>query len=269
MPELPEVETTLRGVEPYLSNAVISAVEVRDRRLRWPVSEQLLTLNNQQVRGLIRRGKYIIIQLDSAALLVHLGMSGSLRVLDAGLAPKKHDHVDIIMANGHIIRYNDPRRFGCVLWTESWEQHSLIRGLGPEPLGEDFTAKYLYQRAKGKKVSIKQYLMNGEVVVGVGNIYANEALFLAGISPKRAAGNISMVRIEALVEAIKTVLHAAIAQGGTTLKDFVNSDGSPGYFKQQLLVYGRGGMPCTRCQTSLKEVRQNQRTTVYCPCCQR
>jgi len=268
LPELPEVETTLRGVEPYVKHEHIQSIIVRNPNLRWPVSEQVETLSNALVVDIIRRGKYIILEFDSGAILIHLGMSGNLRVVSANRPVEKHDHVDFVMASGKVIRFNDPRRFGCILWAKEWREHALISHLGLEPLTDEFTADYLYRRSKGKKTSIKQFIMNGKLVVGVGNIYANEALFLSGISPKRAAGRVSLARMKALVRNIKAVLTAAIAQGGTTLKDFVNSDGSPGYFKQQLFVYGRAGKACKHCGAVLEEIRQNNRSSVYCSTCQ-
>ncbi len=269
MPELPEVETTRRGIQPYLEQQLIASIEVRNPNLRWPVSPEILTLENTPVMGVVRRGKYLIIELEHAALLVHLGMSGSLRVITRATPVLKHDHVDMLLASGVRLRFNDPRRFGCWLWTERWQSHPLIASLGPEPLDEEFDGGYLYGRSRGKKIAVKQFIMDAKVVVGVGNIYANEALFLAGIDPRRAAGRISRARMAQLVKHIKSVLAAAIEQGGTTLRDFVNSDGKPGYFKQQLFVYGRAGAACKRCKNTLRELRQQQRTTVFCDRCQR
>ena len=269
MPELPEVETTLRGLAPFLAGQVIVASEIRNGALRWPVSEQVYHLQALPVEALVRRGKYLIIQLNTGALLIHLGMSGSLRVVERKTPVQKHDHVDLILGSGKIIRFNDPRRFGCVLWVADWRAHPLIRHLGPEPLSELFSGRHLHACAGSRKMAIKQVIMDGKVVVGVGNIYANEALFLAGIHPQRAANRISLKRMDVLAKHIKQVLTCAIEAGGTTLKDFVGSDGRPGYFKQQLNVYGRAGMPCPVCQELLRELRQNNRTTVYCRFCQR
>lgn len=268
MPELPEVETTLHGIAPFLSDQKVESTLIRNAALRWPVSEQVISLTNQAIEGVQRRGKYIIMQFASGAILIHLGMSGNLRVVERDAVPQKHDHVDLILSSGKCIRFNDPRRFGCVLWSPDWRQHKLIRSLGVEPLSEELNGNYLYQRARGRNVSIKQLIMNSKELVGVGNIYANEALFLSGIDPRRAAGRLSLKRMNFLVLTIKQVLTSAIAQGGTTLKDFVGHDGKPGYFKQQLNVYGRAGEPCFQCGHKLLAIRQNNRTTVYCSQCQ-
>lgn len=269
MPELPEVETTLRGIEPYLSNSEVESVTVRNGALRWPVSEQVYQLNRQKVEGLERRGKYIICHFASGSLIIHLGMSGSLRVLNQPSIPQKHDHVDLNLRSGAVIRFNDPRRFGSVLWAEDWQCHELIASMGVEPLTEAFDGDFLYRHAKNRKTPIKHFIMDGKLVVGVGNIYANEALFLSGIHPKRMAGRISRARMQVLAKNIKKVLASAIDQGGTTLRDFVNTDGKPGYFKQSLFVYGRGGQVCKHCGTELKEIRQSNRSTVFCPSCQK
>ncbi|MCX2980027.1 bifunctional DNA-formamidopyrimidine glycosylase/DNA-(apurinic or apyrimidinic site) lyase [Halieaceae bacterium IMCC14734] len=271
MPELPEVETTRCGVAPYAEGYRVEKVVVRDRRLRWPVPMELDTqLPGSTIGEIQRRGKYLLFATDTGTLIVHLGMSGSLRVLTEAQQPARHDHVDIVLSNNCLLRYNDPRRFGCMLWTlGDPSEHSLLSHLGPEPLLEDFTANYLHQRSRGRKASIKTFIMDSQVVVGVGNIYANEALYRAGISPLRAAGRISLQRYELLVAAIKSVLGSAIKQGGTTLRDFVGGDGQPGYFKQQLAVYDRGGQPCRSCGRELREVRLGQRSTVYCTVCQR
>lgn len=269
MPELPEVETTLRGVEPYLKAAEVASATVRNGSLRWPVSSQVYQLKDQTVEGLTRRGKYILCHFSTGSLIIHLGMSGSLRVVDEDMLVQKHDHVDLNLASGKIIRFNDPRRFGCFLWAEDWQEHELIASMGVEPLTDEFDGEYLYSKAKGRKTPIKHYIMDGKLVVGVGNIYANEALFLSGIHPKRMAGNISQARMNVLAGNIKKVLAAAIEQGGTTLRDFVNTDGKPGYFKQSLYVYGRGGEACKTCGETLKEIRQSNRATVFCSECQR
>ncbi len=270
MPELPEVETTRRGVAPYLQGRCVSVLRVRQPRLRWPVPSDLASLiQGQQVRGVTRRGKYLLIGFDAGAVLVHLGMSGSLRVVPQEQPPGKHDHVDLVLDSGLALRLTDPRRFGAVLWQASDTQHALLASLGPEPLSDLFDAELLQRACKGRRTAIKQLIMNSKVVVGVGNIYANEALFAAGIDPKRAAGRISGQRLGRLVTEIKTVLNRAIAQGGTTLRDFVGGDGKPGYFRQELCVYGRGGAKCLCCGTVLKEIRLGQRSTVFCPLCQR
>ena len=270
MPELPEVETTRRGVEPHCQGRRVSAVVVREPRLRWPVPADLdRRLCGMQVSSVERRGKYLLFRTDGGTLVVHLGMSGSLRVVRADSSPGRHDHVDICFPQGLALRYNDPRRFGCMLWLEPDEAHPLLQGLGPEPLSADFSGELLYRRSRGRRGAVKSFIMDGRIVVGVGNIYANEALFLAGILPQRAAGRISRARYAVLSESIKQVLTNAIAQGGTTLRDFVGGDGKPGYFAQQLHVYGRGGEPCTRCGGVLREKSINQRNTVYCVACQR
>jgi len=268
VPELPEVETSLRGIGPFLDGYDIESIVVRNGALRWPVPENVSQLKHQLVHAVSRRGKYIIIHFEKGAILIHLGMSGNLRVVEPDVALQKHDHVDFIVSSGKVIRFNDPRRFGCVLWADDWQAHKLIQSLGPEPLSELFTGKYLHAKAKGKKIAIKLLVMNAKLVVGVGNIYANEALFLAGIHPSRAASNISLKRMTVLVERIKQVLNAAIEQGGTTLKDFLGSDGKPGYFKQQLHVYGRAGEACKQCGAMLQEIRQNKRSSVFCSQCQ-
>ena len=270
MPELPEVETTCRGIEPHISGKVVEKLIVRHQQLRWPIPKDLPALvSNQTVLSVRRRGKYLLLQFSQGHLLVHLGMSGSLRLVEPTIPPEKHDHVDMVIKNGMVLRYTDPRRFGAWLWTgEPVEEHKLIRELGPEPLTTDFSAAHLAKLAIGRKGPIKTLIMNAHIVVGVGNIYANEALFLAGIHPKRAAGRISSARLGILVDKIKEVLQAAIDQGGTTLKDFVGSDGKPGYFKQSLNVYGRAGLPCVECGDDLREIRLGQRATVFCKLCQ-
>lgn len=271
MPELPEVETTRRGIEPHLSGQAIREVIIRDHRLRWPVDKTLPShLPGQRITAITRRGKYLLLTTAAGTIIIHLGMSGSLRVLPCDTAALKHDHVDIVFGDHQCLRLRDPRRFGSVLWTTADPmQHELLKDLGPEPLGDDFNDDYLYGMSRKRKVAVKQFIMNSHVVVGVGNIYANEALFLAGIKPNIAAGRVSKPRYGKLVEAIKTVLTRAIAQGGTTLRDFTASDGNPGYFQQQLNVYGRGGEPCPRCGTTIKSAQQGQRATYYCPHCQR
>ncbi len=268
MPELPEVETTRRGIQPFTEKVKIRAVVVRNPRLRWPVSEELSTLSMELVHSVERRAKYLLLHLTDGDIIIHLGMSGSLRVVEESCAIGKHDHVDLLMDNGKIIRYNDPRRFGSILWTSDWKLHPLFLKLGPEPLDEEFNGDYLSKRREGRKVNIKQFIMDSHNVVGVGNIYANEALFLSAIHPKRPANKISIKRLEQLSNNIKKILTEAISQGGTTLKDFVGGDGKPGYFQQKLTVYGRAGLPCINCKTTLKEIRLGQRSTVYCPKCQ-
>lgn len=270
MPELPEVETTRRGVEPYSRGQRILRVEVREPRLRWPVPPELpARLSGEVIESVDRRAKYLLLRTGAGTLMVHLGMSGSLRVVGRDDPPARHDHVDIILESGRILRYNDPRRFGSYLWLEPGESHPLLAQLGPEPLGDEFDGDRLYRLSRGRKGPVKTFIMDGKIVVGVGNIYANEALFQAGIRPDRAAGRVSLARYRVLAEVIKQVLTSAIEQGGTTLRDFVGGDGKPGYFAQQLYVYGREGQPCKRCGQILKKCTLGQRTTVYCVACQR
>jgi formamidopyrimidine-DNA glycosylase len=270
MPELPEVETTRRGILPHALGQVISAVEVREPRLRWPVPEEVsLLLPGAKIADISRRGKYLLLRTDAGTLIIHLGMSGSMRVVTAAEPIRKHDHVDILLGSGKILRFNDPRRFGCMLWTLADPSgHVLLRHLGPEPLEPGFDADYLYRLSRGRRAPVKTFIMDSRVVVGVGNIYANESLFLAGLRPGRAAGRVSRPRYQQLVVAIRQVLSAAVEQGGTTLRDFVGGDGKPGYFRQQLNVYDHGGEPCPRCGLPLRETRLGQRSTVYCRQCQ-
>lgn len=271
MPELPEVETTKCGIQPHLQDQHILDVEIRQAQLRWLITPELANqVANEKVISLSRRGKYIGIHTAKGTIIIHLGMSGSLYLVPAETPPLFHDHVDFKLSSGQWLRYTDPRRFGAILWTqEDWLEHSLIKSLGPEPLSEAFTGAYLAARAKGKTQAVKTFIMDSKQVVGVGNIYANEALFMAGIKPNRRAGQVSAKRLAVLVDCIKLVLARAIEQGGTTLKDFVGGDGKPGYFKQSLNVYGRAGLPCVKCETDLLEIRLGQRSTVYCKECQR
>ena len=262
MPELPEVETTRRGIAPHLAGRTIR------RQLRWPVPAPVLALRDAPVLAVQRRAKFLLLDVPHGQLLMHLGMSGSLRVLPADQPPGKHDHVDLVLDNDTLLRLNDPRRFGAVLWTPDPGQHVLLEHLGPEPLSDSFHGQWLHQRSRGRRQAVKTFLMDNRTVVGVGNIYAQESLFLAGIHPSRPAGRISASRYEALATAVKAVLARAIEAGGTTLRDFTRADGQPGYFAQQLAVYGRAGLPCPRCQTPLKGVRHGQRSTCYCPRCQ-
>lgn len=268
MPELPEVETTRRGILPYSEGKVLCEIIIRNSRLRWPVSQELVDWQAGQVRSLERRGKYIIMGFDSGSILIHLGMSGSLRVVQHSEPVQKHDHLDFVFEQMRL-RFNDPRRFGSVLWADEWENHALIGHLGPEPLSDAFDTEYLYQASRNRSVAVKQFVMDSKTVVGVGNIYANEALYLSGIHPNRSANRISKVRYERLVANIKQVLTSAIEQGGTTLRDFVGGDGKPGYFQQQLYVYGRQGEPCKGCGAELRELRLSGRSTVYCGLCQK
>jgi len=271
MPELPEVETTRLGILPHAKGETVADIVVRDRRLRWPVPEELSRmLPGATIEDIRRRGKYLLFRTGAGTLIGHLGMSGSLRVVDPSASAGKHDHVDIVLGNGKALRYNDPRRFGCLLWTLADPMdHELLKHLGPEPLDEAFDADYLYTRSRGRGAAVKTYIMDSRVVVGVGNIYANETLFLAGIRPGRAAGRVSRPRYEKLVEKIKSVLKEAVEQGGTTLRDFVGGDGRPGYFRLRLNVYDHAGEPCPSCGLELRESRLGQRSTVYCRNCQR
>jgi len=269
LPELPEVETTRRGIAPHCEGQTIVGVTVRNSGLRWPVPADLgERLRGQMIRSIDRRAKYLFLNVDQGTVIVHLGMSGSLRIITDDTPPMAHDHIDLALQSGVILRFNDPRRFGCWLWADSVTDHPLISHLGPEPLAPEFNGAMLFRRSRGKNTPVKSFIMDNHVVVGVGNIYANEALFKSGIHPRRKAGRISRDRYHRLAEAIRETLSAAILMGGTTLRDFVNSDGKPGYFAQSLLVYGRGGEPCKECETPLKEIRMNNRATVYCPRCQ-
>lgn len=269
MPELPEVETTKRGVEPHIIKQVIQAVIVRQPKLRWPVPESIQTFVGEQVSSVSRRGKYLIITTGRGDLLMHLGMSGSLRICQADEPALAHDHVDVCFENGVALRLRDPRRFGAVLWADKALEHSLISHLGPEPLTNEFQGATLFKGSRGRTKGVKKYIMDSKIVVGVGNIYANEALFLAGIKPTAAAGKISAARYDKLAQTIKQVLAQAIEAGGTTLKDFVNGEGKPGYFANELNVYGREGLPCLKCDAPLKSLRIDNRATVFCGACQR
>jgi formamidopyrimidine-DNA glycosylase len=271
VPELPEVETTRRGIRTALQGRVVTGLLLRERRLRWPVDSRLGTrITGQRIADVRRRAKYLLIELDRGTLIAHLGMSGSLRVLPAATPVVPHDHYDLLLDSGRALRFNDPRRFGSLHWTRGDPQrHPLLADLGPEPLDSGFDADYLASTARGRRVAIKQFLMDQRVVVGVGNIYASEALFQAGIHPCRAAGRVSVRRLERLVNSVRQVLGEAIRQGGTTLRDYVNADGAPGYFRQQLYVYERADEPCRRCGTPIRHIVQGQRSTYFCPACQR
>ncbi len=270
MPELPEVETTRRGIAPHISGRCVIAVRVRQPRLRWPVPPALAEhLEGQVIQGVERRAKYLLLNAGVGQLLLHLGMSGSLRLVPAGSVAGRHDHLDLELDSGLALRLTDPRRFGAALWQPAGQPHPLLLHLGPEPLGPDFNSDYLYRLSRGRSAAVKTFLMDQRIVVGVGNIYANEALFLAGIRPDRAAGRISRARYGQLASEVVTVLQRAIAQGGTTLRDFVGGDGQPGYFSQSLHVYGRAGEACTTCGSTLRELRLGQRSSVFCPTCQR
>jgi len=270
MPELPEVEITRRGIEPHVAGRILTGLVVRDRRLRWPVASGLARrLIGRRVNRVRRRAKYLLLDFDEGTLIVHLGMSGSLRALERPEPPGLHDHVDLIFGRT-LLRLRDPRRFGSVLWQAGRaEQHRLLAHLGIEPLEHAFTGEYLFRATRGRRVAIKQLLMNHAVVVGVGNIYASEALFRAGIYPLTPAGRLSLARCNRLAQTVRETLEAALLAGGSTLRDFVNSDGKPGYFQHQRLVYGRAGEPCRTCAKPIKSIRQGQRSTFYCPNCQK
>ncbi len=271
MPELPEVETSRCGIEPHLLNKKITGVIIRQHKLRWPIPKNLPTLaTGKKILAVSRRAKYIYLQLENGNIIIHLGMSGSLRICTKKTPPEKHDHIDIIVTGNTVLRLRDPRKFGCVLWTASdINQHKLIKPLGPEPLEPDFDTDYLKSKASNRSCSIKSLIMNSHIVVGVGNIYASEALFRAGINPKVKAGKISRPRLQKLVDAIKQTLSEAIKAGGTTLRDFTASDGQPGYFAQKLLVYGREDEACTQCGAAIKQFSQQARSTFYCSNCQK
>lgn len=271
MPELPEVETIMCGIKPHVLGRKISSIIVRQQRLRWPVPEEIQQcLTGQTVKQLSRRNKYMLFQFAGGTLILHLGMSGRLSILPEQTPPKKHDHIDIIFNNHTCLRFTDPRRFGALLWTEQdVEQHPLLAEIGPEPLTGNFDGDHLWQRSRGRKAGVKAFIMDGRIVAGVGNIYATEALFAAGIRPQTPAGKLSRAQYQLLAAEIKAVLRSAIAKGGTTLRDFARSDGSPGYFQIELRAYGREGQPCVRCKRKLKSLRIGQRSSVYCPHCQK
>lgn len=271
MPELPEVETTRRGVAPHIVNKPIRTVVIRQHRLRWPVLPSLGDeLIGRPVRAVGRRAKYLLFYLEHGCMLLHLGMSGSLRIVDPAAPADSHDHVDIVFAGGTCLRFRDPRRFGSIHWTgQDPLQHWLLRHLGPEPLGNEFNAGYLYDLSRNRTRSIKTFIMDSRTVVGVGNIYASEALFQSGIHPLREAGKISLARYAGLTASIRDVLDAALGKGGTTLRDFVGGDGAPGYFKMELDVYDRAGEPCRGCGEVISVIRVGQRSTYYCKQCQR
>lgn len=269
MPELPEVETITRGLQTFIHHETIDDVIIRQDKLRWPITPDLKNrLIKQKVLSIKRMAKYILIDLHKGTLIIHLGMSGSLRMVTKAEAPKPHDHLDFIFSSHKMIRYNDPRRFGAILWTENAKTHPLLETLGVEPLSEAFTESYLQQKALKRKTAIKSFIMNSKIVTGIGNIYAAEALFLAQIHPLKPAGDLSIEQYRSLVTAIKKVLQEAINHGGTTLKDFINTEGKPGYFAQRLSVYGRAKKPCILCKTPLERLDFGQRTTVFCPFCQ-
>ena len=271
MPELPEVETTRLGLMPHLLGRTILDLVVREPRLRWPIPAGLGgELRGTQIMGVARRAKYLVIDCGAGHLIVHLGMSGSLRLVDPDVSPGKHDHYDLLTDAGRAVRFTDPRRFGSLHWTqEAPDQHPLLAKLGPEPLSDLFNGEWLYNATRNRRVSIKQFVMDQHQLVGVGNIYANESLFRAGIHPHIPAARVGLKRCEALVAAIKHTLNLALKAGGSTLRDFVNSDGEPGSFQLSYRVYDRTGKPCFRCRQTIREIRQGQRGTFYCATCQR
>ena len=269
MPELPEVETTKTGIAPFVENQKITDVIVRQWQLRWPVPKGLKAkLKNVSIKKVLRRAKYLLLETDIGYLMLHLGMSGKLAIVDKSVEIKKHDHFDLAFNNGKILRFNDPRRFGSILWTCDPSEHKLIKNLGPEPLSPEFTGEFLYNITKKRKANIKSIIMNSHIVVGVGNIYACEALFLSNIHPTQPASSISLKKYIELVKNIKSILKKSIKAGGTTLKDFLNADGKPGYFSQKLFVYGRENDSCQTCNETIENIRLNQRSTFFCPNCQ-
>lgn len=270
MPELPEVETSRRGVEPFLVGERIDNIIVREKRLRWPVRADVSReLTGQTVGSVTRRAKYLLINTGNGSAMIHLGMSGSVYIVDRGTPATVHEHFDIDLGSGKTLRYRDPRRFGSLHWSRRPDDHKLIRSLGPEPLGEQFSGEYLWDRAHGRSVAVKQFIMNANIVVGVGNIYASEALFLAGISPLRAAGRIARHRYDTLAGTIQQVLQKAIKAGGTTLRDFYGGNGEAGYFKHELTVYDRKDQPCITCKHPISAIVIGQRSSYYCKKCQR
>ncbi|MDJ0806618.1 MAG: bifunctional DNA-formamidopyrimidine glycosylase/DNA-(apurinic or apyrimidinic site) lyase [Gammaproteobacteria bacterium] len=271
MPELPEVETTRRGIAPHILRARVSGVTIRQPRLRWPIPREIIDLlPGQPLQEVGRRGKYLLLAFSSGTLIMHLGMSGSLRILDREAPATKHDHFDLSFANGSILRLRDPRRFGAVLWTgDPAEEHPLLKNLGPEPLDGEFHGAHLHHLGHARQLAIKNLIMDSKVVVGVGNIYANEALFRSGIHPTRPSNRIALPRYTRLAEQIIEVLKTAIEQGGTTLRDFQQEDGRPGYFAQSLQVYGRADQACLQCGSPIKQKTIGQRSSFYCPRCQR
>jgi formamidopyrimidine-DNA glycosylase len=270
MPELPEVETTRRGVRPHVLGRRVERVVVRDARLRWPVPPGLgRALAGATIVEVERRAKYLLFRTAHGTAILHLGMSGSLRVLDAAAAPQKHDHVDVVLDDGKVLRLRDPRRFGCLLFTRGDpHDHPLLRELGPEPLSRDFGGAHLFERSRGRTAAVKTFVMDAAIVVGVGNIYANEALWRARLAPRRRAGRVTRAEFQELATRVKEVLADAIARGGTTLRDFQSADGEPGHFRMDLAVYDRAGEPCLRCKTPIRTARVGQRSAFFCPRCQ-
>ena len=271
MPELPEVETTCRGINPYVVDNEIKKVIVRERRLRWPIDKKFEKyLTGQSFSSIERRAKYLLFNSNKGTMILHLGMSGSLRIITDNTAAEKHDHVDIIFADDKCLRFHDPRRFGSIHFTTNDpNQHKLLKSLGPEPLSKDFNTEYLFKLSRNKNQAVKNFIMDSHIVVGVGNIYASESLFAAGIRPSLRANRVSLQRYELLVKEIKQVLMKAIKKGGTTLRDFVNGEGKPGYFRHELKVYGREQEECFHCDSKIKLAKIGQRSSYYCPKCQK
>lgn len=270
MPELPEVETTKRGIAPFVTGRVVERVLLRRKTLRWPIPRAITTrLPGQHIDAVERRAKYLLLHTQAGSVLLHLGMSGSLRITDPATPLRAHDHYDLILDSGQALRFNDPRRFGCLLWQPPGEVHPLLQNLGPEPLGDAFDGDRLWNASRGRSAAVKTFLMDQSIVVGVGNIYASEALFAAGVHPKRAAGSVSRARYARIAAEIRRVLEYAISRGGTSLRDFTAPDGAPGYFEQELMVYGRAGEPCKVCGTPIRAAVVGQRMTYWCPRCQR
>lgn len=270
MPELPEVETTRRGIAPHVEGRRVTRAVLRRPDLRWPIPAEIKRcFVGARVTHTERRAKYLLLHSAPGAAIIHLGMSGSLRVLDADVPVRAHDHVDLVLDDGRLLRFNDPRRFGCLLWQPAGSTHALLQQLGPEPLGDDFDGDYLFARSRGRSAPVKAFLMDQDVVVGVGNIYVAEALFAAGVRPGRAAGKVTRREYALLADAIRRILAHAIERGGTTLRDFLRPDGEPGYFEQELFVYGREGEACKRCTTPISARRDAQRSSFFCRFCQR
>jgi formamidopyrimidine-DNA glycosylase len=270
MPELPEVETTRAGLAPHLVGRRVTGVVLRRKALRWAIPPVIAkTLPGERILAVRRRAKYLLVDTEPGSALLHLGMTGALRVLPAATPVQAHDHVDVALDSGRVLRFSDPRRFGCLLWQPAGTTHELLEGLGPEPLSDAFDGDYLFALSRGRSAPVKTFLMDQRVVVGVGNIYVAEALFAAGVSPLRAAGKVSRERYQRLADAVKQILTHAITRGGTTLRDFINPDGAPGYFEQELLVYGREGEPCRQCGRLLRHATIGQRASVWCGHCQR
>jgi formamidopyrimidine-DNA glycosylase len=269
VPELPEVETTRRGIAPLVTGRRVARVVVREARLRWRVPPRLAReLAGQTIDSVTRRAKYLLLGTRAGTVIVHLGMSGSLRVVAAAAAPRTHDHVDIVFDDGRCLRLHDPRRFGSILWSADPANHPLLAGIGPEPLGAAFTGEYLFGVSRARRRAIRDVLLDGNVVAGIGNIYANEALFAAGIRPRRAAGKLTRAECARLVGALRTTLTRALRAGGTTLRDYLDANGAPGEFSLKLKVYGRPGRPCPRCRAPIRQIRLGQRSAFFCPTCQ-